>query len=230
MKKAFLSSAIAAVMFAGYFAWSCFTGSQASAQPPMGPATGPAVQGPGGIALVDVNYIFKKHVRLKAQLTDLQGEATKVQKDFEQQLQRLQEQGQQLGSMKPGTPDYQHLEESLVSQKAMIQGQIALKRKEFVQKEAHLYFNAYHEISDEVAYYCQQRGLSIVLNFNGDNIHEENPDDVARGISNKVVFYNKSLDITPYILPRFVRELSPQGAVGPQGASTNNGVGVFPPR
>ena len=56
----------------------------------------PAVQGPGGIALVDVNYIFKKHVRLKAQLKDLQAEAEKVQKDFERQLQDLQAGGQQL--------------------------------------------------------------------------------------------------------------------------------------
>ena len=84
-----------------------------------------------------------------------------------------------------------------MSQKANIQGQIALKRKEFVQKEAHLYFNAYREISDEVNYYCQQRGIALVLNFNGDNIHEDNPDEVARGISNKVVYYNKNLDITP---------------------------------
>ncbi len=208
MKKFLLSSAIAAVMFATWFAWTCFTSSQATAQPPMAPA----VQGPGGIALVDVNYIFKKHVRLKAQLTDLQGDATKVQKDFEQQLQRLQEDSQQLTQLKPGTPDYTRLEETLVSKKAMIQGQIALKRKEFVQKEAHLYFNAYHEISDEVAYYCQQRGISLVFNFNGDNIHEENPDDVARGISNKVVFYSKNLDITPFILQRFVKDLPPAQA------------------
>ncbi len=75
-----------------------------------------------------------------------------------------------------------------MTQKANIQGQIALKRKDFVQKEAHLYFNAYREISDEVKIYCQQRGIALVLNFNGDNINEDNPDDVARGISNKVVF------------------------------------------
>ena len=86
----------------------------------------------------------------------------------------------------------------------MIQGQIALKRKEFVQKEAHLYFNAYREISDEVKYFCEQRGIALVLNFNGDNIHEENPEDVARGISNKVVYYNRNLDITR-VYPAAVR-------------------------
>lgn len=215
MKNFLLSSAIAAVIC---LAWTCFTSGQASAQAPVAPA----VQGPGSIALVDVNYIFKRHVRLKAQLKELQTDAEKVQKDFEQQLQRLQEQGQQLGQLKPGTPDYQRLEESLVSQKAIIQGQVALKRKDFVQKEAHLYFNAYREISDEVNYYCQQRGIVLVMNFNGDNINEANPDDIARGISNKVVFYSKNLDITPYVLPRFAGGSPQQPQVGPNGGAADN--------
>ncbi len=191
-------------MFTTCLAWAWFTNGQASAQAPMAPT----VQSPGGIALVDVNYILKKHVRLRAQLKDLGGEAEKVQKDFERQLQDLQAQGQTLGQMKPGQPDYQQLEEKLVSMKAMIQGQIALKRKDFEQKEAHLYFNAYREISDEVNYYCQQRGVSLVLNFNGDNIHEESPADVGRGITKPVVFYTKNLDITPFILPRFVQPIT----------------------
>jgi len=214
VKKLLLSSAIAAAIC---FAWTCLTSSQASAQAPVAPA----VQGPGSIALVDVNYIFKRHVRLKAQLKELQTDAEKVQKDFEQQLQRLQEQSQQLSQLKPGTPDYQRLEESLVSQKAIIQGQVALKRKDFVQKEAHLYFNAYREIGDEVTYYCQQRGIALVMNFNGDNINEGNPDDIARGISNKVVFYSKNLDITPYILPRFAGG-SQQPPVGTNSGAADN--------
>ncbi len=61
------------------------------------------------------------------------------------------------GQFKPGSPEYTSLEEKLVTEKANIQGQIALKRKDFVQKEAHLYFNAYREISEEVNYFCQQQ-------------------------------------------------------------------------
>jgi Skp family chaperone for outer membrane proteins len=204
--KRFLSStAAAAVLFASCFAWSCLAGNQAHAQQPISPG----IQAPGAIALVDVNYIFKRHVRLRDQLKELGADAEKVQKDFERQLQDLQERSKQLSQMHAGTPDYQRLEESIVSQKSIIQGQIALKRKEFVQKEAHLYFNAYREITDEVTHYCEQRGIAIVFNFNGDAIHEENADDIARGISNKFVYYNKSLDITPQVLPRFLNQSAP---------------------
>ncbi len=223
MKKTLLSSAIAAVMFATCLAWTCFTSGQASAQPPMASA----VQAPVGIALVDVNYIFKRHVRLKAQLADLQAEAAKVQQDFEQQLKNLQDQGKTLGTLKPGSEQYQHLEETMVTMKANIQGQIALKRKEFVQKEAHLYFNAYREITDEVKYFAEQRGIPLVMNFNGDNIRDDNPDEVARGISNKMVYVNRSLDITGVIVRRFD---GTQGG-GPTADGRNNvaPMGVYAP-
>ena len=79
-----------------------------------------------------------------------------------------------------------------MNKKSVIQGQIALKRKEVCAAcETRLYFNAYHEISDEVTIFCQQRGISMVMNFNGDAIDPENPDTVARGISNKMVYYKQ---------------------------------------
>jgi Skp family chaperone for outer membrane proteins len=208
VKRVLLSSAITAVLIATCFTWVCLSGSQASGQ-----QTGaPAYQGTSGIALVDINYIFKRHVRLKASLTDLQTDATRVQKEFEGQLQQLQEESRKLAEMKPGTPQYTQLEESLVNRKAMIQGQIALKRKEFEQKEAHLYFNAYKEISEEVAAQCQSRGITLVLNFNGDPIKDDSPQDVARSISSKVVFYTRPLDITPIVEQRFIRPLAPASA------------------
>jgi Skp family chaperone for outer membrane proteins len=199
-------------MIATCLAWACFSSHQASAQAPMGPT----VQGPGGIALVDVNYILKNHVRLRAQLEQLGNDAKAVQKDFEQQLQHLQEQEKQLRLYKPGTPEYQSLEESMVTQKANIQGQIALKRKDFVQKEAHLYFNAYREISAEVADFCQQRGIALVLNFNGDKMRDDNADEIARGISKHVIFYTTTLDVTPDIMRRFARPITanPGGPTG----------------
>ncbi len=82
-----------------------------------------------------------------------------------------------------------------------------MKRKEFVQREAHLYYNAYREISEEVRYFCEQRGIAMAMNFNGDAVNVENPDEVARQISDKMVFYNKTLDITPYVMQRFIKDL-----------------------
>ena len=115
MKKTLLSSAIAAVLFAACLAWACFTSSQASAQAPMAPA----VAGPGGIALVDVNYIFKKHVRLKAQLSDLQAEADESPEGLRAAASGpASSRRKQLNAIEARHARYQRLEEKLVSQKA----------------------------------------------------------------------------------------------------------------
>ena len=204
MKKYVLSSAVAAALFALYFAWGSLSSSPASAQQP---AAGPSLQ--PYVYLVDMNYIFKKHVRLAAERKDLTAEADKLQKDFEEQMRSIQERAKQLapGSLlKPGTDDFNRLEEQLNKEKAAIQTSIQHKRREFILRESHMLFNAYTEISQEVKAYCEQHGIAIVMNFNGDQMNAENPEEIARGISRQVVYYNKALDITPYILPRFARE------------------------
>ena len=62
-----------------------------------------------------------------------------------------------------------------------------------MQQEAALYFNAYRRDScDEVNDFCQQRGITLVLNFNGDRMHDDNPDNVIRSIANPWSSYDKS--------------------------------------
>jgi Skp family chaperone for outer membrane proteins len=222
VNKLLLSSAVVAALFAVCIAGA---GPASAQQPPAGQFGVPqaATAAPNiGIVLVDVNYIFKHHARLKSSLKELQAEGDAVQKGFEEKLRALQERSKQLGGpagYKPGTPDYTHLEEQLVHEKSDIQTEIALKRKEFVQREAKLYFNAYREVTDEVTNFCQQRGIALAMNFNGDAIDPENPDTVARGIGSKYPFYNKGLDITPVILQRFAER---PATADPRGGDPNN--------
>jgi Skp family chaperone for outer membrane proteins len=221
VKKTLLSSAITAVMFALCLACACFTSGQASAQQPMMSA---AQQAPSGIALVDIHAILLKHVRLRAALEALHAEAEQVRKDFEQQAQQLQEDAKQLTVLKTGTPQYQELEEKLVSRKALLQSGFARKKQEFEQREAKGYYNAYREVTDEVNCYCRQYGIILVLQVNRDGVHEDNPADISRGMSKSVVYYNPSLDITDRILPRFVQPLSANRDAGPMGV----GPGYYP--
>jgi Skp family chaperone for outer membrane proteins len=212
VKKTLVSAAAAAALFAVCLAWTCFPSRPASAQPPMGgqPAMSQA-QLP--IALVDVGYIIKRHVRLKAQLNELKAEGDRVGKEFEDAAKALQERAKPLGpgsNLKAGSPEYNALEEQLTSEKSTLQAKVTMKRKEFMQKEAHLYYNAYLEIGQEVKYYCDQRGIVLCLNFNGDTVHEDNPQEIMAAIATptKPVYYRKdsSLDITPFVMQRFVRQ------------------------
>jgi Skp family chaperone for outer membrane proteins len=216
VNKFLLSSAVAAAIFAIGFVGHTTTSAQQ--QPGAGQSLQPYVY------LVDMNYLFKKHARLSAERKALTAEADALQKQFEEQMRGVQERSKPLapgGLLKVGTDEYNRLEEQINKDKATIQTGIAHKRREFILRESHLLFTAYTEISQEVKYYCEQHGIAIVINFNGDTMKEDNPDDVARGISRQVVYYNKALDITPYILPR-IQGHEPPANPGPAAFTPPN--------
>ena len=204
-------------MFATSLAWACLAGSQASAQQPMGPA----MQGPGRIALIDMGYILSKHFRLKSQLAEHKARWDKVQAEFEQQSKILQEHVQALRQMKIGTPDYSNKEEECMNEQAAFKTRYAKIEKEFQQEEAKLLWNAYNDVTYMVDWYCNHNGIVLVMNFSRAKVREEIPRDIQYGLSKPVVFYNPSLDITDIILPRFLEQ--------PHGASPDR-PGVYPNR
>jgi Skp family chaperone for outer membrane proteins len=174
--------------------------------------------GTGSVALVDVNYIFKNHVRFKAMIDEMKADFDRTQAEFKRQGDAINKLSERLNEYRPGTPDYKAMEEEIVNQRSKFQGQVALQKKEFLQREAKIYYNVYTEIMQEVQYLAAANNISMVLTFNGDPINPEKPDDVLRGINNPVVYYDKSLDITPSILKRLGAK--PASAGGPMGVGT----------
>lgn len=210
MKKYVVSSAVSAAFFVVCMAWTCLSSRPAVAQPPV--SSGAQVQLPP-IALVDIGFILKNHVRLAAGRKDLTTEAEKLQKEVEEQMRQVNEDAKKLGpgGLKAGTQDYNDLEAKLVAQKAAIQTSVAHKRREFTEREAHLVYNAYVEINQVVRQYCQQRGIVMVLNFSHETIRDDSPETIVRGSGNPVVYFHRDLDITPYVMQPFIKPLPPEG-------------------
>jgi Skp family chaperone for outer membrane proteins len=177
-------------------------------QPPVRPSAGP------GIALVDVSYIFKHHPRFKAQEEEIKADAERAQMEFKRVNDAIAKDAERLNEFRPGTPDYKAAEEDIVNRKMKLQGSVQLQKKEFMQRDAKIYYNVYTEIMQEVQYYCQANAISLVLDFNGDAINPDNPSEVARGLQRQVIYYNKDLDITPYVLKRLGAPPANPGPVG----------------
>ena len=94
------------------------------------------------------------------------------------------------------------------------------QRKEFLDREAKIYYRAHLEVNDAVKYYALRHNLGLVLRFNGDPIDPNDRQDVLRAINNPVVFQN-GIDITPDVL----KDLDRSGG----GAPVNPQVGVRQP-
>jgi Skp family chaperone for outer membrane proteins len=205
-----------AVMAAGVLSL-CFT-LQATAQQPAAarqPAASPLA---GKTVLIDVNYIFKNHARFKTAMDQLKNEADQMDVEMKKAEAGLRTKAMGLGKLNPGSEQYKSQEEDIAREKANWTIKVSQQRREFLMREAKAYNDTYREIEYAVDEFCQAQGVLLVLRFMGDPIDEANPESILAGINKPVVWYDKNLDITPYILKRFA-------APARQADRTNNPAG-----
>lgn len=201
MKKTSLLAAAAAVAaLAVGIAWMNWSGQKAEAQQPGGAR----MAGPPTTALVDVNYVFKNHARFKEAMQRFDQEVKAAQAEWKRQNEALGKKAERVQGLNltPGSPEFKREEEALLRERNDLQTQIAMAKRDFVQREAKLYHAVYQEVLYEVQTYSAANGVSLVLNFQGDKMNPDNPQSVISGVNQPVVFYNKDLDITPLVLRR----------------------------
>lgn len=215
MKNSHLVAVLAIVV-----AWTGLSAGLAVAQ------TAPYRPAPAAppIALVDINLIFKSHPRFKEQMQQLKAEADAAQAGWKKESEEINKMVETLRTFKPGSPNYSNLEADVVRRQSDFNARMQLSKKDFYHREAKIHYNIYQEISQEVQYYCQQYGIPVAMNVNSTKINVESPEDVLRGIGERVVYYHKDLDITPTIMRRFVRDTPPSG-----GISDPRGMNIYGP-
>ena len=155
------------------------------------------------LAVVDISHLFKHHAGLKKSLENLKAEAMLVQAEFESETKAVQKKAEGLKDLTAGTTEYNKLESQLVKSRASIQTDIELKRKEFTQREARLYLDVYKQIQRDVAILAKRQHFTVVMNGTMDEISSDKPDDVARGISSRMVWFDDSVNLTPQLEKKY---------------------------
>jgi Skp family chaperone for outer membrane proteins len=177
------------------------------------------------IALLDVSYIFKNHPRFKSMMDEMKADVDRAESDVNKERDTLRKLVEQMEGFRKGTPDYKAMEEEIAKREADLSVRVQLQRKDFLARESKIYFTVYKEIEQEVDYYCQNKGIDMVLRFNGDPVDVDKPDSVLSFINKPVVFYDKSRDITYPILESLVKRSG-----GPATANPGNRMGNPPVR
>lgn len=166
----------------------------ASAQHPDG-ANAPKF----GIAVVDINYIFKNHQKFKAAMDGMKTDFQAVESQMKQKQQALVSLQEKKKGYKPGSPEFKQIDEQLVRANADLQVEVTGKRKELVEREAQIYYSTYREVSQAIKYYADRQNIGLVLRFNGEDADPANRESILRNI-NKAVHYQNKVDITPDVL------------------------------
>jgi len=205
VRKSHLLAALAAgVVVAASLLSMTLSGSDAAAQSPVRPALRPQ-PAPPAIALLDVSHIFKKHARLKAMMDEMKQDVSRAETWVKNENDALTKLKEQLKDWRPGSPEYESLEETVAKRHSELAIKIQQQKREFLQREAKIYHNVYQEIQQEVNYYCAAKGVAIVLRFSREPAEVDRPDSVLALINKPVVTYAKNLDITDLILSQLNR-------------------------
>ncbi|NIL98434.1 MAG: hypothetical protein GTO53_11085 [Planctomycetales bacterium] len=181
---------------------------------------------PSRMAVIDIKYILENHQRFKSSMELMKKQFEAAGKELQDERNQIVQMDKQLSELNPGTSDYNQLEERITRMKADWTVKANKLKKDIRNQESQILWNVYYEIQTETKRYCEQNGIGLVVQFNGDEIDSHRPEEVVKGMSRPIVYNAAQLDITPWILKALhggARPAVPAPRVGGK-------QGVLPPR
>ena len=190
-----------------YFSWAICLALLVALNPAPVNAQAPAGS---GVVVIDINYIFKNHLLFKSKMDDIKQEIEKFENYLRDQRTEITQQTEQLKGMPPGSAEYQQLEEQLASKHTKLQLETGRKRKDILEREAKVYYNAYQNIEQHVRDFAYANGIGLVLRFSSEQMDPTKRESVLQGVNRAVVFQDRK-DITAAILDQLNRRTQPVG-------------------
>ena len=166
---------------------------------PVRPAAPAAPAAGTSVVVIDVAFIYKNHNRFNATMLDIKTDIEKFEAYVRKKQTDFKSLGEALGTYNAGSQEYKQKEEELARLQSDLQVEVGLKRKEFLQQEARVYFRVYKEIEQEVRIFAERNGIHLVLRYNKDDMKEDDRASVLQGV-NKAVVFQQGRDITELIL------------------------------
>jgi Skp family chaperone for outer membrane proteins len=182
-------------------------GAAAGQAPPTAPS---ALAQRYHIAVVDISYVFKNFQRFTTQMDAMKVDVEAMEGVLSKDRDAINALQTEMSTFNPGSPEYKQRDEQLAQRKADFNIKATQKRKEFLEREAKIYFQAYLEVADAVKYYAERRDIGLVLRFNGDMPPDATQRDEVLRMINKPVVYQNGIDITPDILALLNRSAAGQ--------------------
>jgi Skp family chaperone for outer membrane proteins len=152
-----------------------------------------------GVAVVDISYIFKKHERFRGAMESMKKEMETIEGELKGDREKIAQSEQQRNSYNPGTAEHKRLDEEVARMMADFNLKMGRLRKDFLEREAKVYYQTYLEVVDAVNSYAKRQNIGLVLRFNGEPVDPNRREDVLREI-NKPVVVQDQVDITPDVL------------------------------
>jgi len=152
------------------------------------------------IAVIDLKQVFEGHTRFQAMRDQLMRDVEGAEGTVKARQEELRGMVEQLRDFRPGTPEYKKMEADVANRQADLKVDISIQKKDFMEREAKIHYHVYQEVLQEIKHFAAQRGLTLVMRVNTDQVKNENPQQILQELNKPVVFFSKTIDITYPIL------------------------------
>jgi Skp family chaperone for outer membrane proteins len=167
-----------------------------------------------GIAVVDIPYIFKNYSKFKATSDAMKKEMETIDADVKADRAKIAQMEQQRNSFNVGSAEYKKYDEEMARMMAEFQLKTGKLQKDFMERQAKLYYQTYLEVASKVNEYAKRNNIGMVMRFNGEPVDPNQREQVMRDINKQVVMQN-SIDITPDVLQLLNRDSQVRSATQP---------------
>ena len=174
------------------------------------------------IALLDIEEVFQNYKRYKAMLDDVRTDEKALDTFVRGKSKELNIMQTELRDYKPGTANYSQLESRIAKLKADTTVETELKRKDFIIRRSKASHAAYLDITRTVARFAETNGINLVMAYDKREVDPTNPNQVLTEINRRVI-YQRSLNITKYIIEQLNAGVPPAEVSNRPGAPVRPG-------
>ena len=174
------------------------------------------------IALLDIEEVFQNYKRYKAMLDDVRKDEQALDTFVRGKAKELNTMQVELRDYKPGTANYSQLEGRIAKLKADTTVETELKRKDFIIRRSKASHAAYLDITRTVARFAETNGINLVMAYDKREVDPTNPNQVLTEINRRVI-YQRSLNITKYIIEQLNAGVPPAEVSNRPGAPVRPG-------
>jgi Skp family chaperone for outer membrane proteins len=152
------------------------------------------------IATVNVDRILRDYKPLNDKIDPLKAEAKELEATIQVRQAELENVGNQLRQVQPGSADHQKLQIQIVKMQTDLQRHIATSRNSLQTREATIYLAFFRQLDAEISKLAKSRGIKLVLRQYESSFDDgQSLQDVAKAL-NRGILYEEGLDITDEIL------------------------------
>ena len=179
---------------------------------PSIPAAAPPPVAASGcnVVVMDIAYIFKYHQRFKMKMEEIKQGIEQFDAYIKTEQGKFNTEREKLAALNPGSVEFRAKEETLAKLKTELEVKMQQMRREFLEKEARVYYDTYLEVEKEVKEFAVRQQIHLVLRFNRDEMKPDDRNSVLAGV-NRAIIFQQGRDITEFIL----QKLNPTGPTSP---------------